>query len=646
MPSPLIDLAVRRQVLLERLKSGQVRSFERAFRDIERAIRGRFADVDGNLTEQGRRFFRSFLKGLEKDLSQALTGQTKLYVAELEKTAGVYATAEALDLGKVVAGLGTLKIPDAAKAFKRALEIPMSHSGELLKDFIGSFSQRESARIIARVRQGVAQGRTNQELVRSVIGTKTRNYRDGILAMSRRNSQAMIRTATQHVASSARQNLWELNKDVVEKYQWVSTLDRRTTSVCFLGSTTPRPIGQVLKVFRRPYEGQVFIVTTTTGEQFRATPNHPVLTADGWRPAKEITPKDKVFGFCFGQFVTEGDCVEMQPSFSAIADALFHPSVSNVISESATPADFHGDGQRGQNKVDVAHPKPELGGGFNPFKVQDQRHKTLIWMHKAGFFTSNGGFGALGIVGLPPMQTAKDTPSTFKSGKQTRPADPKLRNNFRGATPTPEKFNGFGGSGVFLAPWDVLQNTKPLQEGCRGGCGDTKTLPNMAGRGAVSPKLEDVVGVRSEFVSSHVYNFETSSGYYMAGSSLVKNCKSLDQRQFELGKGPTPPIHINCRSSTVAVVNEKFDFLKNGRTRSAEFGPVDGDKSYFDWLKRQPKSVQIEALGPTRAKLFRDGGLSSDEFSALQLDKNFQPLTLDEMKALDPDAFKTAGLGG
>jgi hypothetical protein len=123
-------------------------------------------------------------------------------------------------------------------------------------------------------------------------------------------------------------------------------------------------------------------------------------------------------------------------------------------------------------------------------------------------------------------------------------------------------------------------------------------------------------------------------------------CKSLDNRKFDVGKGPTPPIHVNCRSTTIAVLDPKFDFLIQGRTRSAEFGPVSGDASYYDWLKRQPEGFQVQALGPTRAKLFREGGLSADDFSKLQLDRNFQPLTLDEMRALEPEAFKAAGLGG
>ncbi|MPW47639.1 phage head morphogenesis protein, partial [Moraxella catarrhalis] len=54
---------------------------------------------------------------------------------------------------------------------------------------------------------------------------------------------------------------------------------------------------------------------------------------------------------------------------------------------------------------------------------------------------------------------------------------------------------------------------------------------------------------------------------------------------------------------------------------------------YYEWLKNQPAQYQDEVLGKTRAKLFRDGGMTVERFRALQLDKNFTPLTLDEIKA-------------
>lgn len=137
-------------------------------------------------------------------------------------------------------------------------------------------------------------------------------------------------------------------------------------------------------------------------------------------------------------------------------------------------------------------------------------------------------------------------------------------------------------------------------------------------------------------------------------SNTTATCKSLDGQVFK-GKaaqtGPRPPIHINCRSTTVPEIDSAFDFLDEGATRAGsgaegatERGPLKADETYFTWLQRQPATFQDEALGATRGKLLRDGGLSAEEFRALQLDKNFQPITLAEMKAKAPEAFKRAGL--
>lgn len=121
-------------------------------------------------------------------------------------------------------------------------------------------------------------------------------------------------------------------------------------------------------------------------------------------------------------------------------------------------------------------------------------------------------------------------------------------------------------------------------------------------------------------------------------------CRSLDQQTFELGKGPMPPIHIRCRSTHVAELKEEFAFLSEGRTRSSMSGYVDGNQSYYAWLKKQPAIFQDDALGPTRATLFREGGLSVERFGKLNLSDNFEPLSLDQMKKKEPNAFKNAGI--
>lgn len=121
-------------------------------------------------------------------------------------------------------------------------------------------------------------------------------------------------------------------------------------------------------------------------------------------------------------------------------------------------------------------------------------------------------------------------------------------------------------------------------------------------------------------------------------------CRSLDGRIFQFGKGPMPPAHVNCRSSTTPVLKGEWAALTRGAKRASQDGPVDATETYYSWLQRQSASFQDEVLGPTRGKLLREGGLSARRFAELQLDRNWTPLTLEEMKRLEPLAFKRAGL--
>ncbi|QQP97928.1 minor capsid protein [Lysobacter enzymogenes] len=126
-------------------------------------------------------------------------------------------------------------------------------------------------------------------------------------------------------------------------------------------------------------------------------------------------------------------------------------------------------------------------------------------------------------------------------------------------------------------------------------------------------------------------------------------CQSLDGRVFQFGEGPVPPAHPNCRS-TIVPVTKSFRSLgldvdeMPPSTRASEDGQVSGSLTYFQWLKTQPADFVDEALGPTRAAVFLRGGISADEFAALQLGKNFQPLTIEQMRQAAPKVFAQAGV--
>jgi SPP1 gp7 family putative phage head morphogenesis protein len=83
-------------------------------------------------------------------------------------------------------------------------------------------------------------------------------------------------------------------------------------------------------------------------------------------------------------------------------------------------------------------------------------------------------------------------------------------------------------------------------------------------------------------------------------------CRALDGQEFPYGKGPTPPQHFNCRSKVVAVIDyENLGFTPPPEgTRASKDGQVDANMNYGEWLKKQPRSVQVEVLGKDKVVYF------------------------------------------
>jgi SPP1 gp7 family putative phage head morphogenesis protein len=83
-------------------------------------------------------------------------------------------------------------------------------------------------------------------------------------------------------------------------------------------------------------------------------------------------------------------------------------------------------------------------------------------------------------------------------------------------------------------------------------------------------------------------------------------CAALDGQEFEYGKGPMPPQHFNCRSTTVAIIDYEelgFDPPPEG-TRASIGGQVPIDQNYGQWLANQNAPTKAKALGASRVAYF------------------------------------------
>lgn len=351
----LTDIAVQRQVLLERFKAAEVRKYTTILRQLDAEIRRQLSG--GNLTEFRRSRLETQLAGMKKALLGKYSEYVDLLNADLRTLAVDSARFEGATFTAYAPTGVNIAVPSANQLWAAVQTDPLTmtgaNGGSLLKTFMEQWAEGDAELVTNAVRMGYALGETNEQILARIRGSSALNFSDGVLAKSRSHAETVTRTAIQHVANSARAQMWAANSDIIDEYEWVSTLDSRTT---------------------------------------------------------------------------------------------------------------------------------------------------------------------------------------------------------------------------------------PL-------------------------------------------------------------CRDRDGKRFPVGAGPLPPAHPNCRSTTVAVIKGEFGrLLEEEGTRASADGPVGAGETYYDWLGRQTPAFQDMALGPTRGKLFRDGGLSAAQFSKLQLGKNFEPLSLVEMRKLKPKAFRKAAL--
>lgn len=147
--------------------------------------------------------------------------------------------------------------------------------------------------------------------------------------------------------------------------------------------------------------------------------------------------------------------------------------------------------------------------------------------------------------------------------------------------------------------------------------GSVKALITAGGQATKASNQQVMTLVRTSVnqvanaASQQVYqaNQEVTTTYkYVAtlDSRTSSICRALDGKTYPYGKGPTPPQHFNCRSTTVPVIDYDalgFDPPPPGKRASMD-GQVPADTTYGEWLAKQSKDVKAEVLGAEKVRYF------------------------------------------
>jgi SPP1 gp7 family putative phage head morphogenesis protein len=223
------DALTMRQVDLVRLANGVSGSLTSGImRNADDKIVSRLALIEGRLTPKQLAALEERLTNIlavqERQMRKALNAHLgNLVTDEIDNTAGL--------LARVFKPLGIEpKSAAAGAALRRARREPVR--GVPMGRMFQRFFRNDRERTLATVRSGLQAGQSGPQLARSVVGSASRRFLDGVRQVSRRSVDTMVQTISTHAVAQTRSLMYESNPDLIREERWVSTLDARTSDIC------------------------------------------------------------------------------------------------------------------------------------------------------------------------------------------------------------------------------------------------------------------------------------------------------------------------------------------------------------------------------------------------------------------------------
>jgi SPP1 gp7 family putative phage head morphogenesis protein len=222
----LTDATTRHQVYVQRYAGGNLK---RVASFISKAINTAKARVTAGLSAYGTRRYTSQIETLQGDLRgiyDDLNGRAQLDLGEF---AAYEAEFNATMLGKVVKAVVQLNVPSAEMVSAAALADPLileARAGAQRISIAGALDQfgtKKAAEIISEIQMGSALGETSQAIGRRLTS---------IHQLHQDQASSLVRTMTNHVASTARMETLKANDDLLKGWRWISTLDSKTSPMC------------------------------------------------------------------------------------------------------------------------------------------------------------------------------------------------------------------------------------------------------------------------------------------------------------------------------------------------------------------------------------------------------------------------------
>ena len=488
--------------------------------------------------------------------------------------------------GRIDTGF-TLYDPDTVQYIVEEHQLMPGPSSKKAKEITAKKDMQWNARKIqSAVLQGILQGESAYEIAERLTGVAQMNYNSAV---------RYARTMTTNAENAGRYASFYRAKDLGVKLtiEWSATLDGRTRHEhrmmhgqrrnvgepfivdgikimwpaqssgegaedipqqmiwnCFVGDTKVASDCEIVRSYKHKFKGSLIRVRTAAGVDFTCTPNHPILTPDGWIHAAFLHKGDHLLITRVGDdgsLTRNGNVYHVHSSIKALHDSL--ESLGNSERIPMSNFDFHGDVPT--SDVEVVSKERLLRNDGNTCGGQSSRKIRLkppnaFRLCERHFML---GFRRIYISSLRFVRGCCK-PLTL-IWRRLRHAD----------------IHGFGTvSSRDTCVSEYAINDLPTVTNIR-----SELLDGLAGNVFV----DDVVSVdrKPGRLLCHVYNLQTESGYYFVGNSIPQNSEKCNGNYYAIAK--------NCRCTLLS-------WVKGFEGDTVKSSPKMGKMTFDEWLKAKP----------------------------------------------------------
>lgn len=449
------------------------------------------------------------------------------------------------------------------------------------------------------------------------------------LALNGNGARALTiaRTETLRAYRGAIQDTYRQNARLLGGWVWVAACDRRTCGVCFAMHGTRHPLEEpfgshpncipagavvagprVVASTARWWEGDLVEIETAKGNSLSVTPNHPVLTSNGWVAANDLREGGYVISGSFPERpfpAVDPDDYHVPTLIEDVAIAARRALGVPVVTVPTAAEDFHGDG-RG-SKVHVVWPNRELCTGLDAALPEPDFHELLSRGDTYTTVLPRGGT----TTALVPRLTAASTglmrghspeavlfrcfvsrdeyvrfgrgpaldSSLLQSAYDSRARDAQRIRNSEFTLPACVAANDL--VNVDLDEWPVISQFKTTtgNRSSHNAFVDPEPSREALSRFASEVGIDQIVSIKRRRFSGHVYNLQTIGGWYSANGIITHNCRC--------SPAPLP----RTMPPAIAGGAERFDEL--------------------------PERDQLVVLGPAKLKAYQQNLITLDDLVGL-----------------------------